>query len=247
VGYNYTISNRTRDQRAGYVVASIGLDEGGDLINAVSRAFGPRGRDPELLFGKRYAQYARVRPEFRYYGPANTNGDRFVARLIAGAVKPFGNSEVAPFVKQFFIGGTNSVRAFRARSVGPGTYAPEENNGLLIDQAGDIRIELNAEYRFTFHGYFKGAFFADAGNVWLFNEDPQRPGGRFDLSRMLDEMAVGSGFGLRFDPEVIVVRLDLATPVRIPSLPVGDRWAFDHFKPALFDNIVLNIAVGYPF
>ncbi len=247
LGYNYTVSTQRRDQRSGYVVASIGVDEGGNLINAVSRAFGPRGRDPELLFGKRYAQFGRLRPEFRYYSPASAKGDRFVARFIGGAVKPFGNSEVAPFVKQFFVGGTNSVRAFRARSVGPGTYAPGENNGLLIDQAGDIRIEFNAEYRFTFHGYFKGALFADAGNVWLFNEDPQRPGGRFEITRMLGELAVGTGFGLRFDPEVIVVRLDLATPVRIPSLPAGDRWAFDHFKPSLFDNVVINIAVGYPF
>lgn len=247
LGYTITYSTQQRTARKGYVLASLGVDEGGFLLGVVNGFSGPRPEDGYQLFGRRFSQFIRVRPELRYYGPRNGRGDRFVARLMAGVAKPFGNSDVLPFVKQFFVGGTNSVRAFRARSVGPGTYAPEVDNGLLIDQAGDIRFEANAEYRFTIAGYFKGAVFADAGNVWLFNDDPQRPGGKFNAATAVNELAVGAGFGLRFDPEVIVVRLDLATPLRVPSLPENDRWVFDDMKPRIFDNLVFNIAVGYPF
>lgn len=247
LGYTITYSTQQRNVRKGYVLASLGVDEGGNLLSLANSFSAPRPDAGYQLFGRRYAQYVRIRPELRYYGPRNARGDRFAARLIAGVAKPFGNSDVVPFVKQFFVGGTNSVRAFRARSVGPGTYAPEVNSGLLIDQAGDIRLEANAEYRFTIAGYFKGAVFADAGNVWLVNDDPQRPGGKFNASRALNELAVGAGFGLRFDPEVIVVRLDMATPLRIPSLPENDRWVFDDLKAKVFDNVVFNIAVGYPF
>jgi outer membrane translocation and assembly module TamA len=96
-------------------------------------------------------------------------------------------------------------------------------------------------------GYFKGAFFADAGNIWLQHDDPQRPGGKFEWDNALSELAVGAGLGLRFDPDVIVVRLDIATPLRDPSLAAGDRWTFDDLKPKIFDNVIFNIAIGYPF
>jgi outer membrane protein assembly factor BamA len=150
-------------------------------------------------------------------------------------------------VKQFFSGGTNSVRAFRARSIGPGTFTSTSESNVLIDQVGDIKFEANVEYRFTLSGFVKAAFFADAGNVWLLRDDPQRPGGQFNLGTAMDELAVGAGFGIRFDPEVIVVRLDLATPLRRPDLPAGDRWVFDDQYAKLADNFILNIAIGYPF
>ena len=135
--------------------------------------------------------------------------------------------------------------------MGPGTYAPDPDsipNNLLVDQVGDILFEANLEYRFPIGtGYLRGALFADIGNVWLINEDPDRPGGKFDWSTAPDELAMGAGFGLRFDPEVIVVRLDLATPLRRPDLPAGDRWTFDDQQPRLSDNFILNFAIGYPF
>ena len=212
-----------------------------------SRLGGPRPEEGDKLFDRRFSQYVRFRPELRYYSPLGRRGDRVVARLLAGVALPYGNSDVVPYVKQFFVGGTNSVRAFRARSVGPGIYVPDASSGVLIDQTGDIRFEANLEYRFTIAGFLKGAVFGDAGNIWLVNDDPQRPGGDLEWSHVLSELAVGAGLGLRFDPEVIVVRLDLATPLRQPSLPEGDRWVFDDLQPRIFDNVVFNIAIGYPF
>jgi outer membrane protein assembly factor BamA len=167
---------------------------------------------------------------------------------------PYDNSTTIPFVKQFYSGGTNSLRGFRARSVGPGTYSPETDpnqdyadDNLQVDQVGDIKFESNIEYRFPIAGAMKGALFTDVGNVWLWNEDPQRPGGQFHLDQMMQELAVAAGFGLRYDPQIIVVRLDLGAPLRRPDLPEGDRWVFDDQYPQLFDNVILNIAIGYPF
>ena len=246
-GYTFTVSTQRRDRSSGYVLASIGFDESGNTLSALYRIGGTRPEEGDLLFGRRFSQFVRFRPELRYYGGKGLLGGQVVARLLAGYALAYGNADVVPYVKQFFVGGTNSLRAFRARSVGPGAYVPEESSTVLIDQTGDIRLEANLEYRFTLSGYFKGAVFADAGNIWLVNDDPQRPGGQFAWENLLPELAAGAGFGLRFDPEVIVVRLDLATPLRVPELPAGDRWVFDDLKPRVFDNVVFNIAIGYPF
>ncbi|MEO8588058.1 MAG: BamA/TamA family outer membrane protein, partial [Flavobacteriales bacterium] len=158
-----------------------------------------------------------------------------------------GNSDVIPYVKQFYSGGTNSLRGFRARSVGPGTFVSDQTDNLQVDQVGDIKLEANMEYRFTMAGKMKGAVFADAGNVWLLREDPQRPSGEFEWSDFISEVAFDGGFGLRYDPGVIVIRLDLAAPLRRPDLPEGDRWVFDDFDRQWSRNFILNFAIGYPF
>ncbi len=246
-GYTFTIVSKHNKYLQGWVLASLGVDESGNLPSAILRASGPRPDDGYKLFGTTFSQYVRFRPEIRYYQPLGPRGAQLASRVQVNFGLPYGNSEVLPYVKQFFSGGTNSLRAFRARSVGPGSYVPVDNSAVLTDQTGDIKFEVNSEYRFTIAGYFKGALFADAGNIWLVNPDPKRPGGEFRWPDALNELAMGAGFGLRFDPQVIVVRLDLATPLRDPSLPKGDRWVFDDLKPRIFDNVVFNIAIGYPF
>ena len=247
IGYTFTYITRQRHSAAGHLLASIGFDESGNVLSAAYRLGGPRPEGGDLLFGRRFSQYVRFRPEIRYYSHQGQRGDQVVARVLAGVAVPYGNSDVVPYVKQFFVGGTNSIRAFRARSVGPGTYLPDAGSGVLIDQTGDIRVEANLEYRFTIAGYLKGAVFSDAGNIWLVNDDAQRPGGKFVWGNVLSELAMGAGVGLRFDPEVIVVRLDLATPLREPSRASGDRWVIADPRPRIFDNVVFNIAIGYPF
>ena len=246
-GYTYTRNGQQGRTDRSWLVMSFGVDEGGNLASLVGSISGPRPEAGYTLFGQRYSQFARVRPELRWYQSVGTSGSQLVTRVLTSVAVPYGNSNTVPYVKQFFSGGTNSIRAFRARSVGPGTYRPDDNDNLLIDQVGDIKFEANTEYRFTISGPVKGALFADAGNVWLLNEDPQRPGGKFNINTALDELALGAGAGIRFDPEVIVVRLDLATPLRRPDLPEGDRWVFDDQFPRLWDNFIFNIAIGYPF
>lgn len=248
LGYTYTRSTKRRPDQRGWFVYSIGGDESGNLLSSGFRAIeGPRPDEGYTLFGERFSQYFRLQPELRWYKSVGRKGDRIVTRFLAHTAWAYGNSSTVPFVKQFFAGGTNSLRGFRARSVGPGSFVSTANSELLIDQVGDIRLEANAEYRFTFTGIFKGALFADAGNVWLLNEDPQRPGGTFEWGNIMKEFGVNAGFGLRIDPEVIVIRLDLAAPLRRPDLPEGNRWVFNNLESRLGRNFILNIAIGYPF
>jgi outer membrane protein assembly factor BamA len=120
-----------------------------------------------------------------------------------------------------------------------------------VDQTGDIRIEFNAEYRFNFSKRFLGATFIDIGNVWLRNPDPERPGGDFQLNRFYKEFGMGMGIGFRYDFQVLIFRLDAAWPLYVPYRDEGDRWAIDEFN--IFsrewrrNNLVWNLAIGYPF
>lgn len=254
VGYTYTRTNRRGGGDRTWWLYSLGVDEAGGLTSLVSWAMeGTQPADGYKLFGERYSQYVRFRAEGRWFQGLGSGHGQLAVRMLAASATPYGNSSTVPYVKQFFSGGTNSLRAFRARSVGPGTYDPNANASdagsavFQVDQVGDIKLELNVEYRFPISGIVKGALFSDAGNVWLQQEDPQRPGGAFKLKDAVDELAVGAGFGVRIDPEVIVIRLDLATPLRRPDLSQGDRWVFDDQRPRLLDNMILNIAIGYPF
>lgn len=171
--------------------------------------------------------------------------------MIAGVAFPYGNSEYVPFSRQFFVGGGNSIRAFRARTLGPGSYDPRtQNTSFFIDQAGDIKLEMNLEYRANIYKFLNAAVFADAGNIWLVNEDESRIGGKFSKD-FAKEIAVGAGVGLRLDFNILLLRLDLAMPLRVPYYPEGERWRLNDInfgnKEWRKDNLILNIAIGYPF
>jgi outer membrane protein insertion porin family len=206
---------------------------------------------PNKPLGLPYSQFARLRSEFRYFYTPN-NKSQFGWRLIAAAALPYGNSTTVPYVKQYYVGGTNSIRSFVARSIGPGTSkSPDSLSSIYVDQAGDIKLESSIEYRFNIYKYFKGALYADAGNIWLVNDDPQRAGGKFNINTFYKEIAVGSGLGFRFDFTIIIIRLDVAFPLRKPYLTEGERWVFKQIdlgsQPWRHDNIMWNIAIGYPF
>ncbi len=232
-----------------------GIDISGNLASVAKKITGGKvhGEDEQYyILSVPFSQFVRIRNDLRYF----IRFDRFrlfAIRFQASAGIPYGNSTAMPYVKQFFVGGTNSVRSFRARSTGPGAYSPppESDSRIFIDQSGDIKIETTLEYRFPIHSYFKGAFFVDAGNIWLVNEDEQRPGGQFRLNEFYREFAVGAGAGFRIDIGFFVLRFDLAFPVRKPYLPDNERWVFDKMafgnKKWRQENLILNIAIGYPF
>lgn len=173
-------------------------------------------------------------------------------RALVGISYPYGNTKQLPFVKQFFAGGTNSIRAFRSRSIGPGSFRDKrsDNPGFYSDQGGDLRLELNSELRFKVNKILEPAFFVDAGNVWLVNDDVNQPGGRFS-KHFLSELAVGTGIGLRLDFSILLFRLDAAIPLRKPWLEPGNRWVIDQInfgdKEWRRKNLILNLAIGYPF
>jgi len=172
-------------------------------------------------------------------------------RVFAGVGKPYGNSTTLPYIKQYFSGGPNSIRAFHINSVGPGTYQQNADNKGFLQLGGEVKLEMNAEYRFNIFKFFKGALFTDAGNVWLLKSNPANTGSPFSFSSFYDEIAVGAGIGLRIDVSFFILRFDLATPLRKPWLEKNQRWVINqiNFGNAAWrsENLVLNIAIGYPF
>ncbi|MFP4367157.1 MAG: BamA/TamA family outer membrane protein [Bacteroidales bacterium] len=197
-----------------------------------------------------FSQYSKVDMDLRYY--VNIGSDtRFATRFIAGIGIPYGNSTTLPYTRQFTIGGTTSIRAFHPRRLGPGSYAPPEEllNAFNIYQAGEIKLEMNMEFRYAFGNIVKGAIFADAGNIWNLKESEEVPGGKFRYPEFMEEIALGTGLGLRLDFTFFLLRLDLAFPLADPRYDTGS-----YFQPVRpFDpewrreNLVLNLAIGYPF
>lgn len=222
-------------------------DVSGNLAGLVTSTDAKSGK--KELFGSAFAQYIKLEGDFRFYRKVGLNSV-LANRIIAGFGYPYGNSQELPFIKQFFVGGTNSIRAFRSRSLGPGSYRLQDTTSFLPDQSGDIKLELNTEFRAKLYSVIHGAVFIDAGNVWLFRENPLKPGGKFS-KEFLSELAVGTGVGLRFDFNFFVLRLDLAFPLRKPFLPKGERWVWNNIDIAdkvwRKENLVFNLGIGYPF
>ena len=225
------------------------LDLAGNITGLATGADVKKDKEKKI-FGIPFSQYVKIENDFRFYHKF-TEKSSLATRFIGGIAYPYGNSEFIPFSKQFFSGGSNSIRAFRARTLGPGSFDPRTlEPGTYFDQSGDIKLELNAEYRANLYKFLNAAVFVDAGNIWLLHDDKDRPGAKFSKD-FLNEIAVGAGVGLRLDFSILILRLDLAMPLRVPYYQKGDRWAFDkiNFGDSSWrkDNLVLNIAIGYPF
>ncbi|MFH0895442.1 MAG: BamA/TamA family outer membrane protein [Bacteroidota bacterium] len=190
-------------------------------------------------FKIKFSQYVKGDVDYRHYF-AFSKSNSLVFRIKMGAGIPYGNIHVMPFEKSFFAGGANSIRAWTMKSLGPGSYAGSNS----LDKIGDLILETNLEYRFDITSMFKGAFFADGGNIWLLNEDDNRPGANIDAARFLKEFAVGVGLGIRLDFSFFIIRFDAAVKALDPSKPEGDRFVLPDFK---FSNINYNLGIGYPF
>jgi outer membrane protein assembly factor BamA len=244
--YNFTFSNQMEQSRRNNIYFNGGVETGGNLwgLFVPKDNLGRRG-----LFNTSLTQFIRVETDLRDYYKVNRNVT-WASRFNIGYGYAYGNSTSLPFVRQFFAGGSNDIRAFRARTLGPGTFkvSPDEK---FADQGGDIKMMLNTELRFKIVSVLYGAAFVDAGNIWLRKEDPLRPGSGFKLSNTLNELAVGTGAGLRIDATIFVIRLDGAFPIRKPYLPSGQRWVLNDVdfgsKTWRRENFILNIGIGYPF
>ncbi|MBF9223851.1 translocation and assembly module lipoprotein TamL [Hymenobacter ruricola] len=252
--YRYTYNQQVLEQRRQQIYFSGQVEGSGNVAQGIASSIGQAKDDngKYTIAGQEFSQYLKFDVEFREYYRISqdpTSGNRIVARFQAGVGLPYGNSDVLPYPKQYGIGGPNSVRAFAARGIGPGTYRPTTeaaNNNRFYDQVGDIRLEGNIEYRQDLIPYLKGAVFLDAGNIWLANPDLSRPGvdangqpdgryGQFSPSTFLKELAVGAGVGLRVDIQFFVIRFDYAFPLQAPyGTPVSQAGRF-------------NLAIGYPF
>ncbi|HET7119027.1 MAG TPA: BamA/TamA family outer membrane protein [Hanamia sp.] len=247
--YSYTIDPFVNNPSGTGLFFNGLADFSGNLVGLIT------SEDPvtkqKRLFHAPISQYLKAQADVRYYWEINPK-TRLANRILFGFGYPYGNSQQLPYIKQFFIGGNNSIRAFRSRSVGPGTYRNPDADSLSFfpDQSGDIKLELNSELRFKFNSILEGALFIDAGNIWLYRKDTLEPGGVFNKNFM-NQLAVGTGVGLRINLSILLLRLDLGMPLREPWLPNGQRWVIDQIdfgnKEWRRKNLVFNLAIGYPF
>jgi outer membrane protein insertion porin family len=254
--YSFTYNDQLVKDHKNHVYFKGSADFSGNLLQLGQSLFNRHQAVPSApykLFGTTYSEYYKFDIDLRYYYNTVDQRSSIAGRLIAGIGVPYGNSATLPYVKQFYIGGTNSVRAFNVWGLGPGSYKTPDSiaSKSFLEQAGDIKIEANTEYRFPIISIVKGALFVDAVNIWLLQEDPNRPGGKFSNKTFLDEIAVGTGFGLRLDLSFFILRFDLAFPLRIPYLPQGERWVIKNINIGdsswRKNNLAFNIAIGYPY
>jgi outer membrane protein insertion porin family len=239
--YSFTYNEMVDAQRVHQKYLNFTFDIAGNSISLFGKEETPGA--PKTFLGLEYSQYAKADIDIHYHFNF-AKEQTIAARLFAGYGYAYGNSDVVPFVKQYYAGGPYSVRAFRIRSLGPGTYNSEEdtnNDDGNFDKTANIRLEANLEYRFPLVSFLKGAVFADAGNIWNSEANPAFNGKDKFTGNFLSELGMGAGFGLRVDIQSFVIRFDLAAPFHDPSLPKGQRFNFDVANP------ILNFAIGYPF
>ena len=224
---------------------NVTVTEAGNFTSLVNKVF--FGQDwtegNKTMFKNVYAQFLKLETDFRKTWQLREK-EQFVFHANAGIVWSYGNMHQTPFMEQFYIGGANSIRAFMARSLGPGSYRSQDRATSYVDQTGDIKLLLNLEYRKRLFGNLYGAAFLDAGNVWALRDDEVRTGGRFKLGNLLRETALGTGVGVRYDLDFLVLRLDWGVGLHAPyKTSRSGFYNFTKFK----DSHTLNFAIGYPF
>lgn len=252
--YTFTYNSQRSNQDKVTTYFRTNIETAGNVLYAGYRLANLKSdHDSVYLIAKRpFSQYFRIDADLRNHFRM-TNHSSFAMRGYLGLGVPYGNSIALPFIKQFFVGGPNSLRGFLIREVGPGGYADtiayvqetgEKTNTGFFNQTGDIKIELSTEIRFDIYKWLKGAVFVDAGNVWLMRKDT-RALGEFNFQRFWKEFAVDAGAGIRLDFNFFVIRFDYGFPLRDPRRVEGKRWQFANgqaFKTGQF-----QLAIGYPF
>ena len=209
----------------------------GNLFNEILRKNNLNNDSKVEISGVSPSQY--FKSEFNYIKHISlTKGDVLAFRAFAGIAVPFGNSENIPFSRSYYSGGSNDNRAWKAYKLGPGS----SDNYNEFNEA-NFKLAFNLEYRTSLFGKFKGALFVDVGNIWNVFDDVKDSAMRFDGLKDLNELAIGSGFGVRYDFNFFVIRLDVGFKTYNPSYEIGSRWLNDYN----IDKAVFNIGINYPF
>lgn len=254
INYSFIYSTQTGSPLQSFTYFRGNAETAGNLtsgIDGLSQLISGSSQSLEV-FGTPYSQFARVEADFRRYHIINAKTS-FVTRLYGGIGIPYGNSNILIYPKQFFTGGPNSVRAFQIRSIGPGSDSTFLSAAGTFDRTGDMKLELNAEYRFNILYLLKGAVFFDAGNVWTVVRpaEPNDALKRFSFDDFMSEIGMGTGLGLRLDFSYFVMRFDIAMPLRNPTRAKDKRWVISEFNLGSSkwrqQNLLLNLAIGYPF
>lgn len=272
--YTYTYNAPKLLKLADFAYLRTSVEFSGNALSLANQLFKFPENDygENMLFQVPYLQYAKAEFDFRMY--RYLGGHRqFVMRFNGGVAVPYGNnSSLLIFEKSFYGGGMNGIRAWQARTLGPGSYSRSALSESLrlnlrnLDQLGEVKLEMNAELRFRIFNKFlgaklNGATFIDAGNVWRLKENELNPGGEFKADKFLSQIAIGTGFGLRLDMDYFLIRLDAGLKVKDPQFTGSNQWVIkDFFRPGTFKDtyynshkpdrysfIQYNFSVGLPF
>ena len=246
MSYTYTYDDSPLTDRAHHLWWQASVTQAGLVVNGLYALAGERfGKEGKKLLGNPFAQFLKGTLEARYDYDLGKK-QHLVGRVMAGAIYSYGNARTSPYNEQFYIGGANSIRAFTIRSIGPGRYFQNSagNQYAYIDRTGDIKFEANLEYRFPILGDLHGATFLDCGNIWLLRQDEGRPGGQLKWGSFLNDLALGTGFGLRYDLSFIVIRFDVGIGLHLPY-DTGKKGYYN--IPRFKEGMGYHFAIGYPF
>lgn len=240
IGFGYAYNN-------GRTALKTNLETAGNLLDFYAHTFdtSQNSLGQSVVFNIAFAQYVKADVDFihRLYEGDNS---QLVFHVGLGVAYPYGNSRVLPFEKRYFAGGANSVRGWSVRSLGPGSYKDKDGRINFITQTGDMKLDLNLEYRSHLFWKFNGALFLDAGNIWTLRYYPEQEGGQLKLSRLLDDMAVGYGLGLRLNFDYFILRFDLGMKAVNPAYEDDDTH-YPLIHPKLSRDLAFHFAVGLPF
>ncbi|WP_237332463.1 BamA/TamA family outer membrane protein [Zobellia amurskyensis] len=237
--YTLNLNNRKGLTDNNFFQFRFKLESAGNALSLISNIipFNKNDSEDQLVFGVPYSQYIKTEFDYvKYWAISRTNVLAF--RSFFGIAIPYGNSDNIPFVRSYFAGGANDIRAWSPYSLGPG------RTGAINDfNEANLKIGLNLEYRFPVIGNLKGALFADAGNIWNVFDNVEDPEATFTSLKSLEDIALGTGFGLRYDFTYFVLRADLGFKTYNPAEEIPKRW----FRDYNFANSVLQIGINYPF
>ena len=250
MGYSYTYNsalnrNKAKTNQHPYSIR-LNIEEAGNLLHLASKSLNshPKSDKGYVIANIPFAQY--IKGDFDF--AKNWNIDKrnsFVFHIGAGVAYPYGNSKVLPFEKRYFSGGPNSVRGWSVRSLGPGNYNEKGGKMNYINHTGDIKLDLNLEYRTHLFWKFKGAAFVDAGNIWNIRDYEGQEDGTFQLNRFYKQLAIAYGLGVRFDLDYLIIRFDGGMKAVNPMKSGKDKYPF--LKPNFNRDFAFHFAVGYPF
>lgn len=242
LSYTYTYVSSARHRNPVWLQFSV--KEAGNVTSAIYAACGESfDKQDKKLFGNPFAQFVKFTAEFHETVRIPRSKLKVAGRFFAGIIYSYGNSLRAPYADQFYVGGANSVRGFTVRTIGPGSYKSYDSKYAYIDQTGDFKLEANLELRAPLFGSLHGAVFLDAGNVWLLRSDPARPGSTLSAEN-LKKIAVGTGLGLRYDLEFLVLRFDVGVALHAPYDTGKGGW---YNIPKFGKGLAYHFAIGYPF
>ena len=250
MGYSFTYNSandrtQTRSNNNSYSIR-MNVEESGNLLYLASKAINstPKADKGFVIANIPFAQY--IKGDFDFAQNWNINNrNSFVFHIGMGVAYPYGNSQMLPFEKRYFSGGPNSVRGWSVRSLGPGSYKGKEGNVNYINHTGDIKLDLNIEYRTHLFWKLNGAAFIDAGNIWNIRDYEGQEEGTFKFNRFYQQLAVAYGLGIRFDLDYLIVRFDGGMKAVNPMETGKNKYPL--IKPKFDRDFTFHFAVGYPF